>query len=82
MPLSNLSSPTTTTSISTSASHYLKQLVVGELDRVYEIRRVRNEGIDLMHNPEITICAFYMAYVDIYGLVDLTKGLMVKYLAR
>ncbi|KAH9978896.1 lysyl-tRNA synthetase [Lactifluus volemus] len=63
---------------------YLKQLVVGGLDRVYEIGRVfRNEGIDLTHNPEFTICEFYMAYADMYDLMDMTESLvegLVKYL--
>jgi lysyl-tRNA synthetase class 2 len=63
---------------------YLKQLVVGGLDRVYEIGRVfRNEGIDLTHNPEFTICEFYMAYADMYDVMDMTEALvegMVKYL--
>ncbi|KAI0032689.1 lysyl-tRNA synthetase [Vararia minispora EC-137] len=63
---------------------YLKQLVVGGLDRVYEIGRVfRNEGIDLTHNPEFTICEFYMAYADMYDLMEMTEALiegMVKYL--
>ncbi|KAH8119140.1 lysine-tRNA ligase [Phellopilus nigrolimitatus] len=63
---------------------YLKELVVGGLDRVYEIGRVfRNEGIDLTHNPEFTICEFYMAFADMYDLMDITESLvegMVKYL--
>ncbi|KIY53621.1 lysyl-tRNA synthetase [Fistulina hepatica ATCC 64428] len=63
---------------------YLKELVVGGLDRVYEIGRVfRNEGIDLTHNPEFTICEFYMAYADMYDLMDITECMvegLVKYL--
>ncbi|THH26844.1 hypothetical protein EUX98_g7350 [Antrodiella citrinella] len=63
---------------------YLKQLVVGGLDRVYEIGRVfRNEGIDMTHNPEFTICEFYMAYADMYDVMEITESLvegMVKYL--
>lgn len=63
---------------------YLKQLVVGGLDRVYEIGRVfRNEGIDLTHNPEFTICEFYMAYADMEDLMDITEEMiegMVKVL--
>jgi lysyl-tRNA synthetase, class II len=56
---------------------YLKELVVGGLDRVYEIGRVfRNEGIDLTHNPEFTICEFYMAYADMYDLMDLTESMI------
>ncbi|KAF8757059.1 Lysyl-trna synthetase [Rhizoctonia solani] len=63
---------------------YLKELVVGGLDRVYEIGRVfRNEGIDMTHNPEFSICEFYMAYADMYDLMDLTESMItgvVEYL--
>ncbi|KAF8907878.1 hypothetical protein CPB84DRAFT_1674643 [Gymnopilus junonius] len=56
---------------------YLKELVVGGLDRVYEIGRVfRNEGIDLTHNPEFSICEFYMAYADMYDLMDITEAML------
>jgi lysyl-tRNA synthetase class 2 len=56
---------------------YLKQLIVGGLERVYEIgRQFRNEGIDLTHNPEFTTCEFYQAYADVYDLLDLTEDLV------
>jgi len=61
---------------------YLKQLVIGGLERVYEIgRQFRNEGIDLTHNPEFTTCEFYMAYADYHDLLDMTENMfssMVK----
>jgi lysyl-tRNA synthetase class 2 len=56
---------------------FLKQLVVGGLDRVYEIgRQFRNESIDLTHNPEFTTCEFYMAYADMYDLMEITEQLL------
>lgn len=56
---------------------YLKELVVGGLDRVFEIGRVfRNEGIDLTHNPEFSICEFYMAYADMYDLMEMTEKMI------
>ena len=56
---------------------YLKQLVIGGLERVYEIgRQFRNEGIDLTHNPEFTTCEFYMAYADYHDLLDMTEKMI------
>ena len=55
---------------------YLKRLIVGGLDRVYEIGRVfRNEGVDTRHNPEFTLMELYQAYTDYHGMMDLTENL-------
>mmetsp|Transcript_15884 Transcript_15884/g.31124 ORF Transcript_15884/g.31124 Transcript_15884/m.31124 type:complete len:1126 (-) Transcript_15884:229-3606(-) len=56
---------------------YLKELVVGGLDRVYEIgRQFRNEGIDMTHNPEFTTCEFYWAYKDYNDLLEITEEMI------
>lgn len=56
---------------------YLKMLIVGGLERVYELgRQFRNEGIDLTHNPEFTTCEFYWAYADMYDLMNITEELV------
>ncbi len=61
---------------------YLKRLIVGGLERVYEIGRVfRNEGVDTRHNPEFTLMELYQAYTDYEGMMELTESLY-KYLAE
>ncbi|KAK2733381.1 lysyl-tRNA synthetase [Onygenales sp. PD_40] len=56
---------------------YLKMLIVGGLERVYELgRQFRNEGIDLTHNPEFTTCEFYWAYADVYDIMNVTEELV------
>ncbi len=61
---------------------YLKRLIVGGLERVYEIGRVfRNEGLDTRHNPEFTLMELYQAYTDYYGMMDLTEN-MFRYVAQ
>ena len=61
---------------------YLKRLIVGGMEKVYEIGRVfRNEGIDTRHNPEFTLMELYQAYTDYYGMMDLTEN-MFRYLAK
>ena len=61
---------------------YLKRLIVGGLERVYEIGRVfRNEGIDTRHNPEFTLMELYQAYTDFEGMMELTES-MFRYLAN
>lgn len=60
----------------------LKRLIVGGLERVYEIGRVfRNEGMDTKHNPEFTLLELYQAFTDYYGMMDITEG-MIKYAAK
>ena len=55
---------------------YLKRLIVGGLERVYEIGRVfRNEGVDTRHNPEFTLMELYQAYTDYHGMMDLVENL-------
>ena len=61
---------------------YLKRLIIGGLERVYEIGRVfRNEGVDTRHNPEFTLMELYQAYTDYYGMMELTES-MFRYLAE
>ena len=61
---------------------YLKRLIIGGMERVYEIGRVfRNEGLDTRHNPEFTLMELYQAYTDYHGMMDLTENLY-RYVAK
>ena len=61
---------------------YLKRLIVGGMERVFEIGRVfRNEGLDTRHNPEFTLMELYQAYTDYYGMMDMTEN-MFRYVAQ
>ncbi|MGX8687498.1 MAG: lysine--tRNA ligase, partial [bacterium] len=61
---------------------YLKRLIIGGMERVFEIGRVfRNEGVDTRHNPEFTLMELYQAYTDYYGMMELTES-MFRYLAE
>lgn len=61
---------------------YLKRLIVGGMERVYEIGRVfRNEGVDTRHNPEFTLMELYQAYTDYHGMMELTEN-MFRYVAQ
>ena len=61
---------------------YLKRLIVGGMERVYEVGRIfRNEGMDTKHNPEFTTIELYQAYTDFRGMMDLVEDMM-KYVAE
>ena len=61
---------------------YLKRLIIGGMDRVYEIGRVfRNEGIDVRHNPEFTLLELYQAYTDVEGMMNITEE-MIRFVAK
>ncbi len=65
-----------------SLEFILKRLIVGGLEKVYEIGRVfRNEGVDTRHNPEFTLMELYQAYTDYEGMMELTES-MFRYLAQ
>ena len=58
---------------------YLKRLIVGGFDRVYEIGRIfRNEGMDIKHNPEFTTIELYQAYANLDDMMDITEELITK----
>jgi lysyl-tRNA synthetase class 2 len=58
---------------------YLKRLVIGGMERVYELgKSFRNEGVDRTHNPEFTICELYQAYTDYYGMMEIAENLLVR----
>ncbi len=65
-----------TSKLRISLELYLKRLIVGGLEKVYEIGRVfRTEGLDTRHNPEFTLMELYQAYTDYHGMMDLTENL-------
>lgn len=56
---------------------HLKRLIVGGLERVYEVGRIfRNEGMDTKHNPEFTTCELYQAYTNLDGMMDILEGIL------
>ena len=58
---------------------YLKRLIVGGMERVYEIGRLfRNEGMDVKHNPEFTSIELYQAYTDYHGMMDITEEIVTR----
>jgi len=62
---------------------YLKRLLVGGMERVFEVNRnFRNEGISTHHNPEFTMCELYQAYADYHDMMDLTEGLICQLVAQ
>src|SRR5256886_4875501 len=62
---------------------YLKRLIIGGYDRVYEIGRIfRNEGMDQWHSPEYTMLELYQAYTDVEGMMELTESLVIQLVER
>jgi lysyl-tRNA synthetase class 2 len=62
---------------------HIKEVLIGGIDRVYEIGRVfRNESIDMTHNPEFTVLDFYMAYADMYDIMDMTEEMITNLVVK
>ncbi len=62
---------------------HLKRLIVGGLERVYEVGRIfRNEGMDTKHNPEFTTCELYQAYTNLDGMMDILEGILTGAVPR